>query len=346
MKIALLVPNYSDYSGDAKVVKIQADECSEKGNEITIFSLNSEMKSNNQTIIKMGMPKNQFLERIYRLLLPIDLFTTIKWIPRLKKFDLIISHNYPMNWLAYLAKKRYGVKYFFWYHGIPEPDTYPKLYERIYLRLFIYFTKITIKNADRIFSVSNSAKKELKNRTGLESDVIYNKVDLEKFNPSNDGSKIREKFHLSDSKVILNVGRVCPQKGADLLIKSFTLIKEEIPNVKLIIAGKHTYDYFSKQLKELSNDSVIFTGFVPDDELPDYYAACDLYATCSLWETFNIPIAEAQASGKPVVAFDIGPHAEIIDHNGILVPDINIKEFADACILKLSSIRKENEGTD
>lgn len=77
--------------------------------------------------------------------------------------------------------------------------------------------------------------------------------------------------------------------------------------------------------------NIIFAGFVPDEELPNYYAACDVYATCSLVEGFNMPLVEAQACGKPVVAFDIGPHKEVVK-NGILVPEGHLNEFGEALI--------------
>jgi len=107
----------------------------------------------------------------------------------------------------------------------------------------------------------------------------------------------------------------------------------------LVIVGRHTYDYYSKELKEKCDSSVIFAGYVPDEELPQYYAMCDIYATCSLWETYNIPLAEAQICGKTVVAFDIGPHREVIDENGVLVEKGNIEKFAEACIHKLREVR-------
>ena len=67
-----------------------------------------------------------------------------------------------------------------------------------------------------------------------------------------------------------------------------------------------------------------------------------------LWPiTKDIPLAEAQACGKPVVAFDIGPHPEVIDENGALIETGNIEKFAQACIKKLRRVREEySSGTD
>jgi 1,2-diacylglycerol 3-alpha-glucosyltransferase len=50
----------------------------------------------------------------------------------------------------------------------------------------------------------------------------------------------------------------------------------------------------------------------------------------TLWEGFDLPIVEAQAMGKPVVAYDIGPHSELIDSQGILTPVKDIEKFAAA----------------
>jgi glycosyltransferase involved in cell wall biosynthesis len=244
-----------------------------------------------------------------------------------------------MNWMAFLAKGIYGVKYAYWYHGIPDPEFYPNLYERVYLKLFIFMTKMTVINIDCAVSVSKAAQKEFKRHTGFESRVIYNEVDFKRFRKEVDGSEIRKKHQLGNSPVILNVGRVCPQKGAHLLIEAFKIIIQKIPTAKLVIVGKHTYDYYSKELKEMCDSSVIFTGYVSDEELPQYYTMCDIYATCSLWETFNIPLAEAQACGKSVVAFNIGPHSEVVNENGIIVKVGDVEEFADKCVQKLFELR-------
>ena len=112
MRVAILVPNFVEYSGDARVVKLQAKELAQKGNYVAIFTLASDMEPpDGVDIYVMGMPKNLFWQRIYRLVFPLDIFKILKWLPKLKlkHFDLIIAHLYPMTWLAYLAKKIYNI---------------------------------------------------------------------------------------------------------------------------------------------------------------------------------------------------------------------------------------------
>ena len=102
------------------------------------------------------------------------------------------------------------------------------------------------------------------------------------------------------------------------------------PQARLIIVGKPTFSAYYEKLKNISSPEIIFAGAVSDKELPYYYAACDVYATASLWEGFDMPLVEAQACGKPVVAFDIGPHKELINEKGILVQPKNIAQLSKA----------------
>lgn len=341
-KIAILVPSFTKYSGDARVAERQAKELVREGNEVAIFALGGDIQPPPPVkLYIMGMPKSSVLERTYRLMFPLDFVKINKWLPKLKEYDTVISHLYPMHWLAYLLKKRYNVKYVYYDHGIDKPEYFPKIYEKIYLRFFMFFNKLAIRNVDKAISVSKFASQELKKLFGIESEVKYNKINTNLFHKGLDGSKVREKYNLGDAPLILFVGRVTPQKGVHLLIKAHGLIKRKIPEAKLMIVGEHTYDYYSRELRQISDGSVIFVGSVSHEELAEYYAACDVYATCSLRESFNLPAAEARACGKPVVAFNIGPHREILNSKGVLVDEGDIAEFADACVGIIKQHRPE-----
>lgn len=340
MRIAILVPNFIEQDGGAMVAKAQAEELAGEGNYVAVFTLAAGMKPKNADLLVMGMPKSLFWQRIYRLVFPLDIFKTLRWLPKLKSFDQTIAHLYPMTWLSCWAKKVYKVRYTFWFHGMEDPKLFPHLHERIYTRIQIFLTRRTVRNADRAVSVSKFAQTKLKEYTGLESEVVYNKVDDTKFHRGIDGSEVRQKYELGNAPIILNVGRLVPQKGGHLLIQAFYLIKEEIPQAKLIMVGDLAFDYYTEKLKKMSDNSVIFAGHASHEDMPYYYAACDIYATCSLFETYNLPLVEAQFCGKPVVAFDNTAFEETVDENGILVETGNIERFAQACIEKLAQVRR------
>ena len=102
----------------------------------------------------------------------------------------------------------------------------------------------------------------------MDSKVIYNKIDKKRFNKKVKGDKIIKKYNLKNNKVLLYVGRIAPHKGIHLLLESFNIVKKYFPDSKLLIVGKPTFDNYLKNLKKITNKDVIFTGFVPDKEMP------------------------------------------------------------------------------
>ncbi len=335
MRIAILTPTFNYYSGIDRVAEQQAEDYVKKGNKVTVIALEAKIKPKNYKVVELGMPKNDTLQRLYRLLFFLDA-KKLSYYKKLKNYDVVISHFYPMNWLAYLARKHYRIKYIYFNHGVNTTGLLNNIYQKFYMKLFSFLTNITLRNVDEAYSVSKYLKEDLKKVSNLDSKVIYNKIDKKKFNKKVNPDKIIKTYNLKNNKVLLYVGRIAPHKGIHLLLKSFNIIKKQIPNAKLMIVGKPTFSSYYKKLKIMAGKDIIFTGFVPDEDLPCYYAACDVYATASLWEGFNIPAAQAQACGKKVVAFNICSHPEVVK-NGILVKKEDVQEFAKAIIKLLNT---------
>lgn len=330
MKIAILTPTFSSFSGIDRVAELQARELSKK-NKVTIMTLKAGLRPPaGVNLIELGLPKNPTIERLYRLLFFLDFNKIRKASKMLEDYDLVISHNYPTNLIALKAKKL-GAKYRYHNHGVAFPHLFSKFGERVYLRVFNWLNNRTIKNSDEAVSISEFLRDILRKETGIESKVEYDKVDSERFNKKVSGKTIREKYSLGKAPVLLYVGRISPHKGTHYLLQAFKLIRKKVPDARLIIVGKHTFQKYSTKLKSYADDGVIFAGHVPDEDLPGYYGACDVYATCTRWEGFNLTVAEANACGKPVIAFDIGPHREVIK-KGVVVPEKDIKAFAKETI--------------
>jgi glycosyltransferase involved in cell wall biosynthesis len=147
---------------------------------------------------------------------------------------------------------------------------------------------------------------------------------------------------------IVCVSRLEPGKGQDLLIQAFALIIKKIPSAKLLIVGEGSE--YKKQLEALTQKlqlekSVEFLGRVANSlEVMSRASVC---VFPSLWnlEGFGMVTIEAMSLGKPIVAFDYGPTAEILTHNqtGLLAPAGNREVLAEQIlrILKDEKLAKK-----
>lgn len=332
-KIAILTPTFNYYSGVDRVAQERAEYYSKKGNDVTIFALEAQIKSKKYKVEKIGMPRNSFLQRVYRLFFPLFLKDT--YIKNLKEFDEIISLNYPMDLFAVKAKNKFNKRYTAWVSGIAPGEN---ITEKLYMSIFRYFYIKCLRYADEIICVSNYVKNRLIEKSGIGPErfkVVYNEIDKNRFNKDihkeykSKINQIIEQYKLKDKITFLYVGRLATSKRIHLLIKAFNRVKIDCQNSKLIIVGKPTFKRYFKKLVRMADEDVIFTGFVKDEDLPAYYAVCDAFVTASHDEGFNLPAAEAQACDKPVIAFDIGSHPEIVK-KGELIPEGDYEGLVNA----------------
>ena len=330
MKIAILTPTFHEFSGIDRLVEGQALALTKKGHSVHVFTLAGSLKPAGIEVHVLGMPKGGFFQRMYRLLTFLDVFKVNRVSKKLAGFDKVIAHLYPMTVFAANAKKM-NPKMEYVYHnaGVGIVDSY-SFFEKQYLKLFNAFNNHFVRSCDSAVSISKFLAGVLKKETGVESTVEYIPVDAKRFNSSVSGARIRKKHSLK-GPTLLYVGRISPHKGVHLLLQAFERVRKEIPDAQLVIVGKHTFGGYSKRLKAMKVAGVTYAGFVPDAELPEYYAACDVYTTCSLWEGFDIPIVEAFQCGKPTVAFSVGSHPEVLK-KGMLVDVNDVAGFASAVV--------------
>lgn len=343
MRVAILTPTLWYSSGIDRVVEKQAKNLLQKGNRVIILTLDAQIRVSIVEVVVLGMPKNLFWQRVYRLLFFCDLPKIIFCLKKLNGVEVVFAHQYPMTIIAVLSHIFNKTKYVYYNYGIAPARLFTSIFERIYIILFAFLTKLSLVNVQQVISISRYLAREFKKETGKESLVEYPQIDKARFKPGISGMSTRKRYNLKKSPVILYVGRISPHKGLDLLLEIFGIVKKNINNVRLLIVGKHTFGDYSHLLREKAREigSITFCREVSDKELPSFYAAADLYATCTLWEGFDLPIVEAQAMRKPVVAFDVGPHKEIANQETILVPVGDKQKFAEACLkfLKNENIR-------
>jgi phosphatidylinositol alpha-1,6-mannosyltransferase len=140
-------------------------------------------------------------------------------------------------------------------------------------------------------------------------------VDVDAFHPGVDGGTVRKRHGLTDRPVIVCVSRLVPRKGQDMLIKALPTVRRRVPGAALLLVSGGPYRARLERLaREVSVESdVVFTGSVPWAELPEHYAAGDVYAMpCRTRaagldvEGLGIVYLEASATGLPVVGGDSG----------------------------------------
>lgn len=171
-----------------------------------------------------------------------------------------------------------------------------------------------------VIAPSSAAAREISHYGDAPIEVIPTGIDLERFRNA-DGTAVRERHGL-DGPVILHVGRIVQEKNLDLLIQAAPRILEAQQDATFVIVGTGPYaDVVQRHVKQRGlADHFLFTGFIPDEELPGYYAAADVFAFPSTYETQGIVAVEAMATGTPVVAAAARSLPELIDdgENGFL----------------------------
>ncbi len=200
-------------------------------------------------------------------------------------------------------------------------------------------------NSTLIVTISNYSLEKIQKNYHIDNSkvrIVPNGVDVEKFKPEINPEESRRKFGLVDEPCVLFVGSLIPRKGLPFLVQAAKRIVKEKANTKFLIVGdgplKNQLTAGLKAANLLGN--FLFTGNLKDNMLPAVYSCADVFVLPSIQEGQGIVLLEAEASGKPVVAFDVGGINEAV-HNGetgLLVKRGNTGELTDA-LLKLLSDR-------
>lgn len=168
-------------------------------------------------------------------------------------------------------------------------------------------------------------------------------VDGETFHPRNRnaGLEVRQRWGLTDRRVIVCVSRLMPRKGQDTLIRALPAIRREVPDAALLIVGGGPYKGKLHQMVERAGlaQHVVITGSLSWEDLPGHYAAGQVFAMpCRTrlrgWDVEGLGIVylEASATGLPVVAGDSGgaPDAVVPGETGLVVSGGSVEQTARA----------------
>jgi len=270
-----------------------------------------------------------------------------------KSSDIVHAHGHPYLTSLISAKlaKRYNKPFVLTQHN--TFIKYDSMFDNVERVNDLTVGKETLKEADRIITVSN-ATKEYVLSLGAKPDkikVLYNGVDLNHFKPMPPRrAEMRRKLGIpQNSTVALTVRRLVYKNGIDTLIESAKIAVKKNPNLVFLVVGKgpdqNSVQERIRQLGLEGNFKIV--GFVSDEDLPYCYNAADFFVLPSKsGEGLPLVALEAMACGLPVMATDVGGTREILMEDfGRLVPPNQPEQMAKAILeysgADLSSRRRE-----
>ncbi len=167
---------------------------------------------------------------------------------------------------------------------------------------------------------------ELVQRYGLAREVIVLScgIDLQRFNPSNNGTYLEARYNIPDRPIILYVGRLDKGKNIEVILRAMPFILERTRAQLVLVGVGALLNHLERVVQELGlRKDVVFTGLVADEDLPNLYRLADIFVMGGIAELQSIATMEAMASALPVVAVNAVALPKLIRHgeNGFLFPD-------------------------
>lgn len=218
----------------------------------------------------------------------------------LKRPGLIVTTE--INYYVVLCYRLYQwlkIPYWVVLHGIEAWDIKNPAYRQ------------ALQQAERVIAVSHYTRDRVLAEGYLRPEqmcVLANTFDPSRFKIQPKPPYLLERHGLTaEQPTILTVTRLqkfAHYKGYDKILKVLPRIRAQIPTVHYVLVGKgDDRPRIERMIDELGlQDCVTLTGFVPDEELPDYYSLCDVFAMPSKGEGFGIVYLEALSAGKAVMA--------------------------------------------
>lgn len=255
----------------------------------------------------------------------------IKTLLRQELFDLIHLHEPFMPGLS-LGILHYSRDYpaavvLGTFHARRQPHVYYHLCQSVFRRM--------LPNLDGRIAVSEAAKETAARYFPGDYRVIPNGVDLTDFG---DAPGTGAPPPGGPAPCVLFVGRLEKRKGFEYLLQAFAQVQAALPAARLVVVGPFTpkeSEPFVHQAEDDRLRNVDFVGWVPDNQLAEYYRAADVVCAPSTGgESFGMVLLEAMATGRAVVASDIPGYREVARDglDGLLVPPKDAGAIATALV--------------
>lgn len=249
-----------------------------------------------------------------------------------------VHYSFAGAFSASIIARCTGGRVFYWNCGEPWKYTRSFFRER--------FERLTYKMIHHLVTGAPFLADQYVRVYGLRRDrvrIMPNWIDLARFSPRGRAADIRTELSVpQDAKLIFFAHRLSERKGADLILPIFKKVIENVSNTYLAIAGtgpeeENIRDGIKKD--PLLAERVRLLGAVPNDRIPDFLRAADVFLMPSREEGFPRVLLESWAMGTPIVAADVGAIRDLVlpeQHHLIISPG-DVEGFARAVVSVLAA---------
>jgi len=259
-------------------------------------------------------------------------------------------HHWPPQWASVWLKRKHGGAVLWMCNDVPNLLERSKLRKSIGLavavahRLYYLYDRMQNRKVDLTLFLSNWAESEFKAIYPARTRVVRSGADPVRFAPGGDRKKIRERFgYQQDEFVLLWLGIFMPHRRLQDAIEAVGRLARRGRKVRLLLAGSdRSFPEYFNSLKELVArlglaSEVTFTGKVKDDEVRDFYCACDAFVFPIENQTWGLAVLEAMACGCPVlVSRGAAIHEVLTDQqDAVLFPARDPEALAGAVALMM-----------
>ena len=193
-----------------------------------------------------------------------------------------------------------------------SPLEHPEYFKKGFSSWYRLFLPLLARKVRVIFTPSHYVQRKVMERFGIQNVIVApNGVNQACFSPD-----ARQTLFDLPRSFILFVGSLQPRKNLHILLQAWSMIREEYPDLWLVIAGDHGSVF--KPEKFTVVDHVHFLGYVSENDLPGLYAKALLFILPSLDEGFGLPALEAMACGTPVIVSDRGALPEVVGEAALI----------------------------
>ena len=338
MRIALMTNNYKPIVAGVPVsIERLARGLEELGHEVTVFAPTYREQQDMENVFRYATCMNHFIGGI---VLPNPFDIRIEREFREHSYDIIhVHHPMLIGRMAVHLSRKYHIPLVFTYHT--RYEQYVRSYTKGIVRMnhfMPFYLRSFMRHCNFVFAPTEGMQKYLTDTCKVQPEktgILPTGIEKANFDVGpEEGKRIRRQYGAEKMPFLLTVSRMANEKNVKFLLESLARVKELYgkPFRMLMVGDGPDREGLERRSRELGlEDTVVFAGAVPNEEIAPYFKAADVFLFASKTETQGIVVLEAFAGAAPVIAVRASGVEDLVDDgiNGILTQE-DTQEYAQA----------------